>query len=138
MPLREAKAWRVFRYQNPDSEHDGKLILTLWVESDTIHGVRLHSKPARIKPLQESETLLSLDFLPRPLAYIRFDTLFSGSFEAFTSSDQERNWVVTGRTRYQVLAKALSPESRLSGHMKGLLRRKNLAFLNHWAKRLRL
>ncbi len=138
MPLREAKAWRVFRYQNPDDEPDGALILALWVASDTIHGVRIHAKPARIKPLQESETLLTLDFLPRPLAYIRFDTLFSGSFEAFTSSDQEKNWVVTGRARYQVLAKALSPESRLSGRVKGLLRQENLAFLNHWAKRLRL
>ena len=31
MPIREAKAWRVYRYQKPDSEQDGKLILALLV-----------------------------------------------------------------------------------------------------------
>ena len=138
MPLREAKSWRVYRYQNSDSEPDGTLILALWVENHTIHGVVIHSKPARIKPLQESEALLSLDFLPRQLASIRFDTLLSGNFEEFTMGGEEKNWVVTGRARYQVLSIALSPESLLSGKVKGHLRRENLAFLNHWARRARL
>ena len=54
MPIREAKAWRVYRYQKPDSEQDGKLILALLVESNTLQGVMINSKPARIKPLQEN------------------------------------------------------------------------------------
>ena len=64
MPIREAKAWRVYRYQKPDSEQDGKLILALLVESNTLQGVMINSKPARIKPLQEIETLLG-DYTPK-------------------------------------------------------------------------
>ncbi len=134
MPIREAKAWRVYRYQKPDSEQDGKLILALLVESNTLQGVMINSKPARIKPLQEIETLLSLDFLQRQVASIRFDTLVHGSFEEFTLGGQEKNWVVTGRARYQVLNKAISAESRLSRTVKRRLRQENIAFLNHWAR----
>ena len=134
MPIREAKAWRVYRYQKPDSEQDGKLILALLVESNTLQGVMINSKPARIKPLQEIETLLTLDFLQRQVASIRFDTLVHGSFEEFTLGGQAKNWVVTGRARYQVLNKAISAESRLSRTVKRRLRQENIAFLNHWAR----
>ena len=137
MPLREAKAWRVYRYQKSDSEHDGKWFLALWVADDTLQGVAIHPKPARSKALREIEAHLTLDFLPRKQAHLRFDTPFSDRWGAFTTSDAERNWVVTGRTRYQVLAKALSAESRLPRALKSRLLQENRPFLNHWAKRIR-
>ena len=137
MALREAKAWRVYRYRESDSVSDGKLILALWVESAALQGVMIHAKPARIRPLRKIERLLTLDFLPRPRAFIRFDTLIRASWEAFTATEQEKKWVVTGRARYQVLEQALGAESRLPRAAKRRLLQENRAFLNHWAKRLR-
>lgn len=137
MSIREAKLWHVYRYQRSSSDHDGKYVLALLVDSGEICGVLINSEKARSEQLRKIELHLRLDFLPRPSASIRFDTLIYGSFEDFTTNKAEQNWVVTGRARYQVLAKALSAESRLSGKVKKRLRQENLPFMNHWAKRTR-
>ena len=113
-------------------------MLALWLESDALQGVMIHSKPARNRPLREIERLLTLDFLPRPRAFIRFDRLIRASWEAFTTTEQEKKWVVTGRARYQVLVQALRPESRLPRAAKRRLLQENRAFLNHWARRMRV
>ena len=135
MPIRAAKAWHVYRYQNSSSEHDGKYVLALLVDAGEIHGVFINSEYARSEQLKKIEVRLRLDFLPRPKASIRFDTLISGSFEELDVRAKEKNWVVTGRSRYQVLNKAISAESRLSRTVKRRLRQENLAFLNHWARK---
>ena len=137
MPIREAKAWHIYRYQKSGSEHDGKLVLALLADAGEICGVFINSEQARSEQLRQIEVRTRLDFLPRPSASIRFDTLICGGFAEFTVSDQEKKWVVTGRTRYQVLTKAISAESRLPRAAKRRLRRENLAFLNHWAPRMR-
>lgn len=137
MPIREAKPWHVYRYQNSSGEHNGKYVLALLTDAGKICAVFINSEKAKSEQLRQIEVLTRLDFLPRPSASLRFDTLICGGFEQFTVSDQERKWVVTGRTRYQVLNKALSAESRLPGKMKRRLQQENLAFLNHWARRAR-
>lgn len=137
MPIREARTWHVYRYQNPGGEHDGKLVLALLVDLGSIQGVLINSEPAKSGPFRRVEVQLRLDFLPRPSASIRFDTLICGSFEDYTTNKAERNWVVTGKERNKVLEKALSAESRLSGKVKKRLRQENLPFINHWAKRTR-
>ncbi len=137
MPLREAKSWHVYRYQNPGSNFDGKHVLALLINTREIQGVLINSNYARSEHLKRVEARVRFDFLPRPNTSLRFDHLFRGQFEEFTQSEKEKKWVVTGRARYQVLTKALSSESYLLGEAKDRLWKENLAFLNHWARRER-
>lgn len=135
MPVRNARVWRVYRCLDPDGEEDAKLILALFVEGNTIQGVKINSKPARNEWLKGIEVRLHLDFLSRTSASIRFDKLIKCRFKHL--KDLGREWVIEGQDRYQILIKALSSESLLSGKEKRRLRLDNNSFINDQTQQVR-